>query len=220
MARIKLVLMILVALFLITFFHYSLPQRDIVQVVGTEVVRMDVGSNSWLWASKDAGTYDSHTRDVRFVNTQYFDGDTMEFRNEDTGWSWPPYFKFASGTLQAEAQSFTRKEGTWVAVRHYGWRIPVLSMYPNVTSMKAVDGPDVRLIPWFNIIFLMIVAMIVWGVYVRIARWKDKNIDPVIEDIGDRFEDIGDTFDDIGDSVSETKGRVGRWLDTWRKKKP
>jgi len=108
------------------------------------------------------------------------------------------------------AQSFSGDE-KWVAVRHYGWRIRILSMYPNAISMKEVEGPDVRLIPWFNIIFLILLAATFWGVYVRVDRWKDTNIDPVIDD-------IGETLGSVGDSVGETRGRFRRWLDTWRAK--
>ena len=90
MRRFFRIIMILLALIVVAFFHYSLPQRDIVQIVGTEVVRMDVGSRSWLWASKDSGTLESDTRDVRFINAQYEDGSPRVYCNEDTGWSWPP----------------------------------------------------------------------------------------------------------------------------------
>lgn len=202
---------IILFLVIFAFFHYSLPQRDIVKVVGTEVIRMDVGDRTWLWASKDAGTNTSTTRDVRFINTEYENGKPMVFRNEDTGWSWPPYLKFDSGNAQSMAQSFSKSE-KWVAVRHYGWRNVFLSMYPNVTSMKEVAGPDVRLIPWFNIVFLTLLGLVVIAIWVRINRWKNRNIDPVLED-------IGDAYDDVAESVTQQRGRFGRWLDTWRSKK-
>ena len=109
---------IILFLVIFAFFHYSLPQRDIVKVVGTEVIRMDVGDRTWLWASKDAGTNTSTTRDVRFINTEYENGKPMVFRNEDTGWSWPPYLKFDSGNAQSMAQSFSKSK-KWVAMRHY-----------------------------------------------------------------------------------------------------
>lgn len=200
------------ALVLFAFFHYSLPQRDIVQVVGTEVVRMDVSGG--FWASKDAGTNaDTSTRDVRFINTIYDTGDTMEFRNEDTAWSWPPYLKFDSGKLQAQAQFFSGQGAEkWVAVTHYGWRFEYFSLYPNAVKIKEVAGPDVRLIPWFNIIFLTILALAVIATLVRINRWKNRNIDPVLED-------IGEAYDDVTDSVAAQRGRIGRWLDTWKSKK-
>ena len=211
MRKIKWAFYILVALIVIAFFHYSLPSRDVVQINGTEVVRMDVGDSSWFWADKDAGTNNQSTRDVRFINAAYENGKPRVYRNEDTNWSWPPYLKFDSGNLHAKAQSF-EDTGKWVAVSHYGWRIPLISLYPNAYKMKEVSGPDVRLIPWFNIIFLIFVALLIWGIMVRVRRWKDRNVDPYLED-------IGEAYDDAAESVAATRGRFSRWLDTWKAKK-
>jgi len=44
-------------------------------------------------------------------------------------------FKFNSGTIQNEA---IRLKGKEAKIRKYGWRIPVLSMYENVVSIKEV----------------------------------------------------------------------------------
>ncbi|MBL4852981.1 MAG: DUF1523 family protein [Robiginitomaculum sp.] len=30
---------------------------------------------------------------------------------------------------------------------HYGWRIKLLSMFPNAYKIREVSGPDVRLVP-------------------------------------------------------------------------
>jgi hypothetical protein len=43
--------------------------------------------------------------------------------------------KFDSGTVQNEA---IRLRGKEVLIRVYGWRIPILSMYENVLSVKEV----------------------------------------------------------------------------------
>lgn len=203
---------VVLALIVIAFLHYTLPQRDIVRIVGTEVVRIDV-DNGIFWASKDAGTDPTSTRDVRFINVVFPDGDTMEFRNEDTSWGWPPYLKFDSGELQAEAQLNQSPSGetTWVSLRHYGWRFAVWSIYPNALSMKVVSGPDVRQIPWFNIIFLTVVFLIVFAIWRRLDRWKNRHIDPVIEDVGTAIEDVGD-------GVAKRRRGLSRWLGTWRRK--
>ncbi|MDN5789088.1 DUF1523 family protein, partial [Pseudorhodobacter sp.] len=34
-----------------SFLHYTLPQHDIVRIVGTENRRIDFGENSFFWAS-------------------------------------------------------------------------------------------------------------------------------------------------------------------------
>lgn len=214
----------LLALILIAFFHYSLPSRDVVQIVGTEVNRMDVEDGSWFWASKDVGTASgTTTRDVRFINAQYDDGDPRVYRNEDTGWSWPPYLKFDSGNLQAQAQGFAKSEGKWVAVSHYGWRIPLISMYPNAYKMVEVEGPNVRLIPWFNIIFLIVVFLIAFAIYRRVSRWKDRNVDPYLEDAGEFYDEVTDVLEDgataAKERASSAKSGFSKWLDTWKTKK-
>ncbi len=115
MNRLKWISLALVALVIGLFLQYSLPSRDIVQIVGTDIKRMDVGGSSWLWASQDAGTNVNSTRDVRFINAVRPNGKPSVYRNEDTNWGWPPYFKFDSGNLNAEAQAYAKQDGTWVA---------------------------------------------------------------------------------------------------------
>ena len=198
----KWVFYILILAIVASFLHYTLPQRDIVRVIGTEVVRMDVGSG-FFWASKDAGTQEADTRDVRFINAVYDNGNTMEFRNEDTSWSWPFYFKFDSGGLQAEAQLAQSQENQWYAVRHYGWRFNIWSIYPNAISMAPVDGPDVRLIPWFNIIVLTILFLFFWFCMRRIQMFRTRRIDPVLEGIDEAYDD--------------SRGAISRWLGSWRR---
>lgn len=160
------------------FLHYTLPQRDVVQIVGTEVSREDV--------EQPDGTIVTH--DVRFINARTDSERPRVYRNEDTSWGWPPYFKFDTGNLQAKAQSMAKSD-QWVAVTHYGWRIPMLSLYPNAVNMKPVEGPEVRLIPWFNIVVLVLLAALVWGIWRRIQRFRERRIDPLLEDIDDEWDD-------------------------------
>ena len=124
MRYVKWSLSALVALLLFAFFHYTLPQHDIVRIVGTENRRMDIGENSWFFASPDVGTAASTSRDIFFINAVYPDGGTMEYRNEDTGWGWPPYFKMDSFSVATEAKELvsTKAAPVWVSVTHYGWR--------------------------------------------------------------------------------------------------
>ena len=86
------------------FFHYTLPQRDIVRVTGTEIIRQDFSKwNRIFYAQTDSGNNEGVNRDLRLINTSYPDGSVMVFRNEDTGFGWPWYFKLDSSNLQAEA---------------------------------------------------------------------------------------------------------------------
>lgn len=117
--------------------HYVLPRVSVVEVVGVEVKRTDV----------EVGT-----RDVYMIQTREIGGDNVSvFRNED---SWL-YFKLNSANLQTQAAVFAREEkGTAVAIRYYGWRLPLLSMFPNAISAWPVE-PGYRHIPIFNTVILV-----------------------------------------------------------------
>jgi hypothetical protein len=126
------------------FLHYNLPRTVVVKITGTDVKRID---------RSDPGQIE-RTRDVRFISTVTRNGKVKVFRNEDTRWGWPPYFKFNSADITGEAQTFIeRPEKPWVRVRYYGWRIKIFSLFPNLISLKIVDK-DYTHFPWFNIIFL------------------------------------------------------------------
>ena len=89
----------------------------------------------------------------------------MVFRNEDTGWGWPPYFKFNSADLTAQAQAYASgPEKPWVLVKYYGWRLRIFSVFPNAVSLRTVDR-DYSHFPLFNIVFislLLVAVFIVW----------------------------------------------------------
>ncbi|GMQ90328.1 MAG: DUF1523 family protein [Gammaproteobacteria bacterium] len=145
----KYTLLALVVMTIALFLYYNLPNTEVVQITGTDVKRIDRG---------DPGP-GGRTRDVRFISSVMRDGKIKVFRNEDTGWGWPPYFKFDSADLTAEAQTIIENpEKPWVRVRYYGWRIKVFSLFPNAVSLKIVDKEYTH-IPWFNIIFLTLLAI-------------------------------------------------------------
>lgn len=188
MTYLKWSIRILLVLIVGGFLHYNLPDRDIVRIVNTEVRRVDFGMNSMFWQTSGAGdSVSAVNRDVLFIETIRPDGSPLVFRNEDTGWGWPPYFKFDTADLQAEAKNLESDEETpnWVAVRHYGWRNQFISIFPNATSIKPVAGPDVRLIPWFNIVFLTILFLVVATLWRLWRNFRQARIDPVLEDIGE-----------------------------------
>lgn len=198
--------------------NYYLPDRDIVQIVGTEVKRIDVESGAPFWDRGDIGTIEGATRDVRFINTQRENGKERVYRNEDTGWGFPPYFKFDSGDLTARAQGLARGEDQWVAVRHYGWRIKMFSIFPNATSIKRVDGPNALLIPWFNIVLIGLLLGLWFFIWRTIRRWKAKRIDPTLDAIGDS---VGDAARDVSSSVEAGSDAVqSRWRKLFGTKTP
>ncbi|KPY59033.1 DUF1523 family protein [Pseudomonas amygdali] len=149
--------------------YYVLPRHDVVMITGVEVKRMD--ADGVINAENPA---DGPTRDVYFINTE--DPDTKKvvvYRNEDTGWSFPWYFKFDSADIQAKAQGYSRDSQQLALIRYYGWRITILSMFPNVTEVEAVTSRDQPL-PVFNTVFFVVVGllvvMVVAGVRKRFRR--------------------------------------------------
>ncbi|MDJ0874172.1 MAG: DUF1523 family protein [Desulfobacterales bacterium] len=148
----KIVLLVVGALLVVAFLHYHLPRTAIVTIQGVDVKRMDSRGSM----TPNPGTAGS--RDVRFINTVKQDNRVLVLRNEDTGWGWPPYFKFNSSDLVAQAQAFANENPPpTVLITFYGWRIQLFSLYPNITRMRSV-APDYSHFPWFNIIFLVLLG--------------------------------------------------------------
>ena len=203
------------------FAHYTLPQHDIVRVVGTNTQRMDLGENSWFFAAPDVGTNaaTSGSRDVKFIQTIKQDGGPMVYRNEDTGWGWPPYFKVNSFDVQAEASDLTSTEAApkWVAITHYGWRNQLFTIFPNAVSIKAVAGPDVRIIPYFNIVFFAVVAFLLFMARRMWLQFRERMIDPAMDEMSNTLDAVDARADAARDSAAGVWGRFMRWLGTWRK---
>ena len=194
--------------------QYSLPQHDIVRIVNTYEERQDL--NDWtriFWSEPEDQSTSLSNRDVQFIQAVRANGKPIVYRNEDTGWGWPPYFKFDTANLYTEANDAksTKENPKWVVVTHYGWRNEFMSIFPNAIFIKDVEGPDVRIIPWFNIIFLTIFAAFVWAVWVRWRRFRQARIDPMIENVEDGLYAAGD-------AIEERHNRFRRWLDSWKSK--
>ena len=226
MRSLRLIFRAVLVVLLVPFFHYVLPQHDIARITGTEVIRQDFSTyNRIFYAQAESGNSEMATRDVLFINSirrpTYLFGlirgseanDVMIYRNEDTGWIWPPYFKFDSRDLQGEAQEYTSTAANpqWVVITHYGWRNRFLTIFPNAISIKPIESPDIRIIPWFNIFFM--IFAIAGVLFVR-AMWfqlRERTIDPAMDRVGDQW-------DHLEAGMAEKKSRMGRWLDTWKSK--
>jgi len=163
---IKIVVSVLLVIAVALILHKNLPRTEVVQITGTDVKRVDKSGKKPKDVQEDSQREKAvRTSDVRFINTVSRNGKVMVFRNEDTGWGWPPFFKFDSADLTAQAQAFSSSEQKpWVLVKYYGWRIRIFSMFPNAVSLKAVEK-DYTHIPVFNIIFLSI--LIVLAFFIR-----------------------------------------------------
>lgn len=178
------------------FLHYTLPQRDIVRIVNVESRLTEVGGlNGMFFAQRDSGDAQSTTmRDLRLISTIRPNGQPLVYRNEDTGVLWPPYFKFDSEDLQAEASNLTSNEASpqWVAITHYGWRSNLISIYPNAISIRPVDGPDVSLFPWLNIVILIGLGLLVFMIWRIWERFEDRVIDPIRDRLAVQWAKIKD----------------------------
>ena len=193
---------------IVGFFHYTLPQRDLVRIVNTYEERQDLGDWTRIfWSNPDDQSVNLVNRDVQFIQAVKPNGDVMVYRNEDTGWGWPPYFKLDTANLYTEANDAisTKAEPEWYVVKHYGWRNVYWSIFPNAISIKQVEGPDAsKGWPILNIIIITLFLALVYAIWVRWRRFRMARIDPTLEAIEDDF--------------AERSGRFSRWIGTWRKK--
>ena len=205
--------------------HYVLPQHDVVRVVNTYQERQDLGDWTRIfWADPDAQSTQLVNRDVQFIQTikkrTWLLGfvpregtEVMVYRNEDTGWGWPFYFKFDTANLQTEADDLRSTEANpqWAVVTHYGWRNPYISAFPNAVGIRPVPGPDVTIIPWFNIGFFLVLILLMVMVRRMWAQFRERTVDPALDAAGDRL-------DHVQAGVAEKRSGLRRWLSTWRPK--
>lgn len=215
-SKIKWTFRIIAAVFVLAFLHYTLPQHDIVRVTGTYNRLTTVGpENAWAYASPDSGTQESTTtRDIRFVEATFPDGGVIVYRNEDTGWIWPPYFKYDSSNLQAEAGNLKSDAANpkWVVVTHYGWRLPILSIYPNAVSVREATGPDEQIIPYVPIV---VIAFLIFAVVMIRRMWAqfwERSIEPVAAE-------VGETWDGVETRATGVFGRIKAWFKPRQTKK-
>ena len=187
MRRVKWAFWIVVILLGGLFLEYTLPQHDVVRITEAYNRVTPLGTiNKYFYASQDAGTAPGTSRDVRFIDAVYPDGSVIVYRNEDTGF-WPPYLKFDSSNLQAEASNYksTADAPKWVMVTHYGWRIAIESIYPNAVKITPVDGPNASVIPWVNIVILILLAV---GAFMLRRMWlqfRERMVDPAVASVAE-----------------------------------
>ncbi len=202
---------------ILAFLHYYLPHKDVVRIVGTDVKRKDLVTQELKRQDSESST-GLYTRDVRYINTVWPNGVPRVYRNEETGWNFPWYFKFDSGNIQSKAQDLTstQTDPRWAVVTYYGWRIEILSRFPNAVEIEPAPGPDHMAIPWFSVVFLLLLAGLagyLWWLWRRfLARLA----------LDDRFENASEGIVQITrwtrSSLHDRTESILDWLDTWKPK--
>ncbi len=222
MRYVKWTFRILLVILVLAFLHYNLPQHDVVRITSTEVIRMDFTRfNRFFFAQADQGTTENPTRDIRLINAVRPNGRVIVYRNEDTGvFGWPPYFKVDSSNLQAEAADLisTRDNPQWTVVTHYGWRNEFLTIFPNAIAIRPVDSPDVRIIPWVNIVILTVLALVLFMIRRMWLQFRERTIDPALENVSDAWDRVDQHADAAGQQARGVWARFRAWLNTWRGK--
>jgi hypothetical protein len=217
MTYVKWTIRILLLLFVGAFLHYNLPHRDIVRIAGTYTERQDfsdLGFTRIFWRGTTGADTAIVSRDVQFIQAVTPEGRPRVYRNQDTDWGWPPYFKFDTANVQTQAADLisTAENPRWAVVTHYGWRNELFSIFPNAVSIRPVAGPDVRIIPWVNIIILTILAGLVFWGWVIWRQFRERTIDPALQNASERW----DRIDEIDDRA---RGRFWYWWDrTFRRR--
>jgi hypothetical protein len=166
--RLTTILVVLLLVVMGLTLDYLLPQHEVALVTGVEVKRVD--ADGVINAENPA---DGPTRDVYYINTKNPDtNEVMVYRNEDTGWGFPWHFKFDSADVQARAQGYSRDTDQLALIRHYGWRIQIFSMFPNLISIEATDTRD-EPFPVFNTLFLGCLALLLLYLGWRVMRLRE-----------------------------------------------
>ncbi len=188
MSNLKWILYALLLAGVAALLHYSLPARDIVRITGQEVKRVDTE----ITGSDGASLV--QTRDVNRIFAVTPGGQAITYRNEDTDWSWPPYFKFDTADVAAEAAKFASNEENpkWVVVTHYGWRIQMFSMFKNIVSIRPAEGPEEELYPWFNGIVIAVLAIGFLVIRRFVLVLYGRHVDPLVDAIDQQWDDATD----------------------------
>ena len=134
--------------------NYAMPSYDETYVTGMEVRRMD--KDGVISKSNPA---DGEVRDVYFLFTESEPNKVMVYRNEDTGWGLPPYFKFGSADIQAKAQAYANEKQR-VQIKYYGWRINWMNEFRNVVSIQPLAEGETLAKPIVSYVLYAVLAFL------------------------------------------------------------
>ncbi|WP_297573282.1 DUF1523 family protein [uncultured Deefgea sp.] len=157
--KVLLILLALIALVGTVALDGFLPEKTITSITGVEVKLSDKDG-----PISKANPSDGPTLDVYYIYTNHATDIIRVFKNVDTGWGWPYYFKFNSADLQAKAKTleFEKKPALLTS---YGWRFDMMSWFPNVVDIQVAE-PDSS--TWS---FWRWLGFSLWGITLLIATF-------------------------------------------------
>ncbi len=117
--------------------------------------------------------------------------------------------------LEETAVISARETPQWVVVTHYGWRNEFLTIYPNAVAVREVAGPDVRVIPWVNIVIYVLLALLLLGFYRLVQRFKRRRIDPLVEKVEEKWDAVEAKASEAGESAEAARGGMRRFFKGW-----
>ncbi|MGX2968828.1 DUF1523 family protein [Ursidibacter sp. B-7004-1] len=150
--------------------NYAFPSYDQTIITGMEVRRVDKDG-----PISKSNPQDGPVRDVYYIFTEDpASKKVMTYRNEDTGWGLPFYFKFDSALTQAKAQAFANEKKV-VQIKYYGWYISWLNEFRNVVSIKELAEGETKANPWFSYIFYAFFALTFFLSVQLVRGWFDSS---------------------------------------------
>jgi hypothetical protein len=71
-----------------------------------------------------------------------------------------------------------------------------------------------------SIIILVLLAALVLLIWRMLAQFRERMIDPLVDQVGDTIDDMDSRADEARDRARGIWGRFTAWLGTWRSKPP
>ena len=224
MRNLQVALGVIFGVLVFLFLDYALPSRHTVRVTNVYNQITDLGWNGIFYASPDTGTVQTADgrRDIRYIATVQPKGRPYVYRNEDTGWIWPPYFKYDSSNLHAIAADSvsTADAPRWMNVTSYGWRVSWATIYPNAISMRQVAGPGDRPLNWPALVILGVIGALLLLLWRMWNQFHERSIEPRTRRAGRVIEHIDARADaaqaEVVANTRKAAGRMRNWVDSWR----
>ncbi|QGM81503.1 DUF1523 family protein [Otariodibacter oris] len=150
--------------------NYAFPSYEQTVITGMEVRRVDKDG-----PISKSNPEDGPVRDVYYLFTENPETKkVMTYRNEDTGWGLPFYFKFDAALTQAKAQAFANDKKL-VQIKYYGWYISWLNEFRNVVSIQPVEEGQSQSMPWISYIIYAFFAFTFFLSVQFIRGWFDSS---------------------------------------------